>query len=71
MRVGDRDRVLLCERGQVLLLERPGVRRDVSRRFGEEVVEGEEEERRREQRARKDGAVPREDGAAQRGHADV
>lgn len=67
----DRDGVLLRQRGEMLLLERAGVRRDVLRRLGQEIVEGEEEERGGQRDAREDGPVAREDGPAQRGHADV
>ena len=71
VRVCERDGVLLRQRGEMLLLERAGVRRDVVRRLGQEVVEGEEEERGGQRDARHDGAVACEDGPAQRGHADV
>jgi hypothetical protein len=71
VRVRDRDGVLLRQRGEMLVLERAGVRRDVVRRLGEEIVEGEEEERGGQREACEDGAVAREDGPAQRGHADV
>jgi hypothetical protein len=69
--VSNRDGVLLRQRGEILLLERPGVRSDVVCRLGEEVFAGEEEERRRKQNAGKNGAVPHEDGATQRCHADI
>ena len=59
-----RDRVLLRQRGEMRLLERASVVRDVVRRLGEEVVKGEEEERGGKHDARQDGAVAREDGAA-------
>ena len=49
-----RDLVLLRKRGEVRLLERAEVLRDVVRRLGEEVVEGEEEERRGETEAPKE-----------------
>ena len=48
MAMRNRDRVLLRQRGEMRLLERTGVRRDVLCRLGEEVSEREEEERRRE-----------------------
>ena len=59
-----RDGVLLCQRGEMRFLQRAGVVRDVVRHLGEEVVEGEEEERGGQHDAREDGAVAREDGAA-------
>ena len=56
--------MLLRQRGEMRLLERASVVRDVVRRLGEEVVEGEEEERGGKHDARQNGAVAREDGAA-------
>ena len=65
-----RDLVLLRKRGEVRLLERAEVLRDIVRRLGEEVVQGEDEEGRWEGKS-SENAVPGDDGAGGSCDADV